>query len=50
MRNPLLMGVLNGVANRDEQLQPRSSVKLVPIAEVMDGDAADELHDEVRTA
>ena len=48
--DPLLMRVLNGVTDRQEQLQPLAGSKLVSVTEVGNRDAVDELHDEVGAA
>ncbi len=48
--NPLLMGMLHRMANRDEQFQTLLRREVVLVAVVGDGDAADQLHDEVGPA
>ena len=48
--DPLLVGVLDRLADADEQLQPLGGGELVPVAVVGDGDAVDQLHDEVGPA
>ena len=45
-----LMGVLDGLADRHEQLQPLPRRQLVVVAELGDGHALDQLHDEVGPA
>ena len=42
----LPMGVLDGVADRGEEVQPFAGGQIVLVAVVGDGDAADQLHDE----
>jgi hypothetical protein len=46
----LLVGVLHRLANADEQFQPLPGRQAVVVAKVGDGDALDQLHDEVRPA
>ena len=46
--DPLLVGVLHGLADRDEQLQPGPDREPVLVAIVGDRHAADELHHEER--
>ena len=49
--DPFLMGVLHGLADRHEQLEPLARSKgCSSVAELGDRDAADQLHDEVGTA
>ena len=48
--DPLQVGVLDGVADRDEQLQPLARRELVLVAVVGDRHAADEFHHEVGPA
>ncbi len=48
--DPLLMGVLDCLADRHEQLEPLARAELSVVAVLGDGDAVDQLHDEVRTA
>src|SRR5262245_21572760 len=50
MDNALLVRVLDGLADGDEQFQPFARRKLVLVAIVGDGDAADEFHHEVGAA
>jgi hypothetical protein len=46
----LLMGVLNGLADGDEQLQALLGREMLLVTVAGDGDALDKLHDEVRAA
>jgi hypothetical protein len=46
--DPLLVGVLDGLADRHEQLQPLARRQVLLVAEAGDGDAIDQLHDEER--
>ena len=48
--DPLLVGVLHGPADQDEQLQPLGDRELLAVAVLGDRDAADQLHDEVGPA
>ena len=48
--DPLLVGVLDGAADGDEELEPLAGAEPVVVAVVVDGDSLDELHDEVGTA
>jgi len=48
MDNALLVGVLHGVADLDEQLQPLFGAQSVGIAVVGDRDALDQFHNKVR--
>ena len=48
--DPLAVGVLHGLADREEQVQPLAGRELLLIAVVDDRDALDQLHDEVRPA
>ena len=50
MDDPLLVGVLHRLADRDEQLQPLADGEAFLVAELVDRDAADQLHDEVGMA
>ena len=50
MNDPLLMGVLDGVTDLDEQLQPVFGVKPLPIAILGDPGPPDQFHHEVRPA
>ena len=50
MDDPFLMGVLHGMADLHEQLQPLVDGQVVLVAVLGDRDAADQLHDEVRAA
>ena len=50
MDDALLVCVLDGVADLDEQLQPLGGVELLVVAVLGDGDALDQLHHEVRPA
>ena len=50
MDDPLLMGVLHGLADLDEQLQPLAVVRLILVAVIREGDAVDQLHHEVGPA
>ena len=50
MDDPLLVGVLHGPADQDEQLQPLADRELLAVAVLGDRDAADQLHDEVGAA
>jgi hypothetical protein len=50
MDDPLLMGMLDGVANLDEQIQPVFHAHAVLVAVIGDFDAIDQLHHEVRPA
>ena len=45
--DPLLVGVLHGPADQDEQLQPLGDRKVLAVAVVGDRQAADQLHHEV---
>src|SRR5260370_37852566 len=49
MDDPFLMRVLDGLADLDEQIQTLTGIELVLIAVAGDGDAFDQLHDEVGT-
>ncbi len=44
----LLMGMLDGLANSDEELQPFLRGELMAVAIIVDGDAVHEFHDEKR--
>jgi hypothetical protein len=44
--DPLLMGVLDGLADRHEQLQPLPGRQVIVVAVPCDGDAVDQFHDE----
>src|SRR5206468_4042768 len=46
----LLVGVLHGPADVQEQFQPVVDRQVVLVAEVRDRNAADQLHDEIRSA
>ena len=48
VNDPLLVRVLDGVANLDEQIQPLAGVEMVLVAVVGDFDAAHQFHDKVR--
>ena len=48
--DPLLVGVLHGAADEHEQLQPFPDREPLPVAILGDGQAADQLHDEVGPA
>ena len=48
--DPLLMRVLDRLADGDEQLEPLVRRELILVAVVGDRNAADQLHDEVRPA
>src|SRR5262245_44361533 len=48
--DPLLMRMLNRVADRDEQLQPLAGGESVLVAVGGDGDAVDQFHDEIGPA
>ena len=50
MDDPLLVRVLNRLADVHEQFQPVGDRQVVAVAVVGDGDAADQLHDEVGAA
>ena len=50
VNDPLLMGVLDRLADRDEQLEPFAGRELVAVAVLGDRDALDQLHDEVGPA
>ena len=50
MDDPLLMGVLHGLTDGEEQLQALPRRQPVLVAEVCDRHALDQLHDEVRPA
>ena len=50
MDDPLLVGVLHRLADRDEQLQPLPGRQLVLVAVLGDRHALDQLHDEVGPA
>ena len=50
MNDPLLMRVLDCVADRHEQFESFLGSELVAVAILGDGNAADQLHDEVRPA
>ena len=50
MDDPLLVGVLHGLADLHEQVQPLGDRQAVLVAIVGDRDAADQLHDEVGPA
>ena len=45
--DPLLVGVLDSVADLHEQLQPLLDIQSLPIAVLGDGDTGNVLHDEV---
>ena len=47
VNDPLLVGVLDGVADLHEQLQPLLDIQPLPVAVLGDGNAGDVLHDEV---
>ncbi len=47
---PFLVGVLHGLADQEEQLQPLARREPHLVAVVGDRDAPDQLHDEVGTA
>ena len=47
---PFLMGVLNGLADLDEQLQPLARIEPPLVAELGDRDAPDQFHHEVGAA
>ena len=48
--DPLLMGVLDRLADRHEQLQPLARRQLLLVAVLRDRHALDQFHDEVRPA
>ena len=48
--DPFLMSVLYCFADGDEELQSRSSRKLVPIAKLGNRQAAEQIHDEIRAS
>ena len=48
--DPLLVGVLHGPADEHEQLQPLPDRELLSVAVLGDGQATDQLHDEVGAA
>jgi hypothetical protein len=48
--DPLLVGVLDGLADRHEQLQPLARRQPAVVAKLRDGDAVDQLHDEIGPA
>jgi hypothetical protein len=48
--DPLLVRVLHGLADQDEQLQPFPGREAMPVAVLGDGHALDQLHHEVRAA
>ena len=50
MDDPFLVGVLYGLADRDELLQSRPHRKPLAIAVIGDRHAAHQFHDEVRAA
>ena len=50
MNDALLVGVLHGAADLREELQPRPGREALAVAVFGDGNAAHELHDEVRPA
>ena len=50
MDDPLLMGMLDRLANGDEQLQPLPRREVVLVAVLGDRHASDQVHDEVRPA
>ena len=50
MDDAFLVGVLDGLADRHEELQPLADRQVQLIAVLGDGDALDQLHDEVRPA
>ena len=50
VNDPLLMGVLDRLADRHEQLQPFARRPVVVVAVLGDGHAVDQFHDEVRPA
>ena len=50
MNDSLLVGMLHGLADVDEQLQPLARTESRFVAEFGDRHAADQLHDEVRAA
>jgi hypothetical protein len=50
MDDALLMGVLDGFADGEEELEALAGVEAAIIAILRDGDAVDVLHDEERTA
>ena len=47
MNDSLLVGVLDGLANLYEQIQPPAGVELVLVAIIGDLDPPDQLHDEI---
>ena len=48
--NPFVVSMLHRSANRHKQLQTFVGREVVFVAEVSDGNALDQLHDEIRTA
>jgi hypothetical protein len=50
VNDPLLVGVLDRLADRHEQLQPLARRQVVVVAVLGDRHAVDQLHDEVRPA
>ena len=50
MDDPLLMGMLDGLANPSEQFQSLPRAEAILVAVVGQGDAADELHHEIGPA
>ena len=50
MNDPLLVSMLDGMADLDEQLQSVGRSRVVRVAVFGDRNAADQFHDEVRPA
>jgi len=50
MDNPLLVCVLDGLADYYQQAQPLSSIEAILVAVARDGNTSDHLHDEIRPA
>ena len=48
--DPFLVGVLDGLADRHEQLKPLARSQMVLVAEVGNRDTADQFHHKIRPA